>query len=115
MKWNGEDGEVCKFKGAAHGAPLHIMAGSVDQARAGEGFDVVEDDGYTRAGGFQHAKDAGKFPGEAAGGPGEGGVLDENPSIAPRLRLKLQSAEGLAPAVNFPGHAANLHLKIMRL
>src|SRR5579862_9622594 len=107
--WDREDGEVCKLEDTAHDPTLNTMAKVVDEAWAGEGFDVVEDDGHSRASGFQHAKDAWKFQGEATSGPGERCILHQHPCIAPGSGLDLQRAQRLAPAVKLPGYAANLH------
>src|SRR5258708_34701908 len=94
---------------------LNATAKAVDEARTREGFDVVKDDGYAGAEGFQQMEDTRKIQREAASGPGEGGVLHQYPGIAPARRLKSQRTQRLTPAVKFPRHAADLQLKIVRL
>src|SRR6266403_5630186 len=75
----------------------------------------MENHRHTRAGGFQKSNDAWELQGKAASGPGESRVLNQHPGVAPRLRLEMQRAHRLPPAVKFPRHAANLQLKFVRL
>jgi len=83
--WHSEDGEICKFQCAAHGARLNAMTQAVDESRTGKGFNVMEYDGDARTRGFQLAEHTRKFQREASSGPGEGGVLDQHPCVAPCL------------------------------
>ena len=41
--------------------------------------------------------------------------MDENPAPAPGRRLEVQGIEGIAPALNLPGNAANFEFKIVGL
>jgi len=73
----------------------------------------MKDDGDVGASGLQDLQNARKSVRKTTRGPGEGGVLDENPAPAPGRRLEAQSAKSIAPAENFPGNATNFHFQIM--
>ena len=112
---NGEDSQVGGSQGAAHGVELNAGAETVDEARPAEGFHVMEDDGDAGSGGSQDLQDTAKLVRKTARGPGEGGVLNEDPAPAPRRRLEAQGVKGIGPAVNFPRNAEDFQLKIVGL
>src|SRR5208337_4921176 len=112
---NGEDSQVGGSQGAAHGVELNAGAETVDEARPAEGFHVMEDDGDAGSGGSQDLQDTAKLVRKTARGPGEGGVLNEDPAPAPRRRLEAQSVNGLGPRVNFPRNAEDFLPKLEAL
>src|SRR5208337_525802 len=105
---NRKDGKIGKAERATHGAELHAVAKTINEAGTGEWLHVMEDHSNACAGGFEHAQDARKSQREAASRPSEGSVLHQHPGTAPACGLELQSVERLTPAMNLPGHASNL-------
>ena len=108
---NSKDGQVSGGQSAAHGANLSASAEAIHEAGASEGLHVMKDDGDASAGGIQDLQDARKFVRKTARRPGEGSVLDEDPASAPGRRLEAQGLEGIAPAMNLPGNAANFQVE----
>src|SRR5581483_2675386 len=106
-----EDREIGEIEGAAHSAKLGEAADAVNEAMAGERLDVVEDDGDAGVSGGENAERLKEAKRKAAFGPGESGVLHENPSVAPSGGLQLQRLERARPAVKFPGNAADFELE----
>ena len=97
-----------------HGVDLAESANGIDQAFAGVRFDIMKDETHA-SGGTSNFHGEEYFLREAPPGPGQGYVLDQNPSVTPLCGHQLGRFKGVWPAVYFPKDATNFQLNPMGL
>lgn len=87
----------------------------IDEARTGEGLDIVKYNGGVCADRFQHFHDAKNSQREATGTPRESGILDHNTLVSPGANRLSELFYDIRPPRFFPRDAMYPQLNVMRL